>query len=330
MKNLDKFHVIAVVSNPYRYNSRYNLYEKFKRDCITKMAEECETSGAQFWTLELQTGARLHKVTSKENAQDFQLWTSSLPGDVWHKENMINLAINHLTRMSPDWRYVAWVDADVKFEQGFLEETAQALQHWDMVQMWSHAIDLDAAESWGAAYASAVGPQTQLGYMYCYWKGIDVKSKSGYAEGGHPGFAWAARREALTKCGGLIDFAVLGSADRHMAGALVGKVQQTYHGDMHPSYKKHLKIWQDRAEANIKRNVGFVGGFIRHMWHGKKADRGYSTRWQILVKHQFNPETDLKKDVSGIYQLVVESERQIRLRDDIRRYFIARNEDSII
>lgn len=328
--NLDKFHVIAVVSNPYRYQSRYNLYKKFQDDCLRKMKEECDTAGTQLWTLEVAQGARLHHVTSKENTQNFQLWTSSITGDIWLKENMINQAIQHMTRVCPDWRYVAWIDADVKFEEGFLKETWQALQHWDVVQMWSHAIDLDSAESWGAAFSGVSNPTTHMSYMYCYWKGIDVKSKSGYSEGGHPGFAWAARRDALNKLGGLIDVAVLGSADRHMAGALVGRAKQTYHGDVHPNYKRFINAWEHRAETHIKKNVGFVGGLIRHMWHGKKADRGYSTRWQILVKHQYNPDTDIKRDVSGLYQLVSDSPRQIALRDDIRKYFIARNEDSII
>lgn len=327
--DLSKFQIIAVISNPYRYNSRYNLYKKFQEDALKKIQEECVNAGAQLWTLELSQGARLSKVTDKGNPQHFQLWTSSLPGDLWLKENMINSAIAHMTRINPDWRYVAWIDADVKFEHGFLSETQQALQHWDIVQMWSHAIDLDSAENWGASYEAVSNPQTHLSYMYCHWKGINVKSKSGYTEGGHPGFAWAARREALNKLGGLIDIAVLGSADRHMAGALLGDVQKTYHGDVHPNYKKALRLWQERAEKNIRRNVGFTGGLIRHMWHGRKSDRGYSSRWQILVRNQYNPETDLKRDVSGIYQLVSETPRQMRLRDDIRKYFIARNEDHI-
>ena len=312
--DLSKFHVISVVSNPIRYDSRYGLYKIFEEDITRK--------GAQLWTLEMQTGGRLHKVTDQNKAEHIQLWTSALPGEIWHKESMLNSAINHLTRQAPDWRYVAWVDADVKFEQSALEETVQALQHWDVVQMWSHAIDL-------SPYDETVGNKVHQSYMYCYWKGIEPKSANGYSQGGHPGFAWAARRESLNKLGGLIDFGILGSGDRHMATALVGRVDESVHGDCHPTYRNWLRIWQDRAERNLKRNVGYVSGTIRHMWHGKKSERGYSSRWKILVKHQFNPETDIKREVGGLWQLVVESERQRDLRDDIRKYFRARNEDSI-
>lgn len=313
MIDLSKFHVITVISNPCRYDTRWNLYKIFDEDITRK--------GATLWTLEVATGARFPQVTQKDNPQHFQFWNSALPGEVWHKENMLNLAMSQLTLRCPDWRYVAWVDADIKFEPGTIEETAHCLQHWDVVQMWSHAIDLGPSDE--------LVNQPQMSYLYCHWKGIEPKSKNGYTIGGHPGYAWAARREALNKLGGFIDWAVLGSADRHMAAALIGKVETSVHGDIHPNYRAKLDVWQQRAEREIKRNVGYVPGTIRHLWHGKKADRGYSTRWKILVDNQFDPDTDLKRDVSGLWQLTTDCPRQIKLRDDIRKYFRARNEDSI-
>ncbi len=309
------FHIIAVVSNPIDYQSRYNLYNVFADDIVKK--------GAQLWTVEMQTGARPHRVTTSEleRVNHIQLWSSAIPGELWHKENLINEGIKHLTRECPDWRYVAWVDADIKFEAGALEKTVQALQHWDVVQMWSHAIDFCPD---GGVLANRV----HLSYMYCHWKGIQQPGGTSYTQGGHPGFAWAIRRESLNRLGGLIDWGVLGSADRHMACAFLGRVKDSVHGDVHESYHKALRIWEERSERHIRRNVGYVSNTIRHMWHGRKADRGYASRWQILVKHQFNPETDLKKDVSGLWQLVSESPRQMELRDAIRKYFRARREDA--
>lgn len=311
------FHVIAVVSNPRQYQTRYRLYDIFQ--------EDLERKGAQLWTVEMQTGRRPHMITRSEEPTDVQLWSSALPGELWHKENLINVAIQFLTRHKPDWRYVAWVDADVKFEVGALEKTAHALQHYDVVQMWSHAVDF--------------GPEGELignihkSFMYCYWNGIDVKNDAGYLLGGHPGFAWAARRDSLNKLGSaisspLLDFGVLGSADRHMACSFIGRAMESVHGDMHPNYKKWLKQWESSAEIALKRNVSYVSNTVRHMWHGRKADRGYSSRWKILVRNQFDPEVDLAKDVSGLWRLVVKTPRQIKLRDDMRKYFISRKEDA--
>lgn len=309
--DFSKFHIVTVVNNPIRYKSRYELYKIFEEDITRK--------GAQLWTIEMQTGKRYHRVTKPDEPRHIQLWNSALPGELWTKEALQNIAVQHLTARCPDWRYVLFADADIKFENGALNEIAHALQHWDVVQPWSHAIDF--------------GPQGETtnvhqSYMYCHWNGIEVGNKTGYSQGGHPGFAMAFRREALNHLGGLIDFGILGSGDRHMMTGLVGKILQSAHGDCHSNYKKWLVSWQAKAERHIRRNVGFIHATIRHMWHGRKADRGYSTRWGLLVKHQFDPETDIKRDVSGMWQLVSETPRQISLRDDIRRYFRARKEDA--
>jgi hypothetical protein len=317
--DLSKFHVLCVISNPMRYGSRYRLYEQFAEDINRKGAPH-------LWTVELQAGARVHKVTEPENDKHIQVWKTHLSGTLWDKESMINIGISQIIKNYPDARYIAWVDADVRWEPGMIAEAQHALQHWDVIQLWSHSLDLGPNNE-------SVG-KIQQSFMYCHWKGIKVESQNGYTQGGHPGFAWAARRDALNKLGvsldsgPLISFGALGSADRHMCCALVGSVDWSYHGDVHGNYKKWLHRWQAVAEKNIKRNVGYLTQTIRHSWHGRKADRGYSSRWKLLVKHQFDPETDLRRDVSGLWLLNSETPRQVRMRDDFRRYFQSRHEDS--
>jgi hypothetical protein len=182
--------------------------------------------------------------------------------------------------------------------------------------------------------------QRHMGFMKCYADGVvfDKNYTAGYEKVAmgprvnmwHPGFAWAMRREAFDILGGLIDFGILGAGDNHMARALVGKVRHSYHHDITPGYRKMLHEWQDRAEKYIRRNVGYVDGVILHNWHGKKKDRRYRDRWKILVDNKYNPRNDIKRDWQGLYQLVDDgTPRFIELRDNIRSYFRARNEDSI-
>jgi hypothetical protein len=317
--DLSKFHVLCVISNPMRYGSRYRLWNTF--------SEDIERKGANLWTVEMQAGVRVHKITSHKEKKHLQIWKTHLPGTLWDKESMINIGIAHIIKNAPDARYIAWIDADVRFEPGMIEEAQHALQHHDVIQLWSHAIDLGPKNE-------TVG-KMQQSFMYCYWNKIHVPSQSGYTQGGHSGYAWAARRDALNKLGvslsngPLIDFGVLGSADRHIACGLIGKMAWSYHGDVHQNYKKWLHAWEKQAEKTIKRNVGYIPQTIRHSWHGRKAQRGYSSRWKLLVKHAFNPETDLRRDVSGLWILNSDTPRQIRLRDDFRRYFMSRNEDSV-
>jgi hypothetical protein len=197
--------------------------------------------------------------------------------------------------------------------------------------MFSEAQDLDpdhrvirTAKGFAACYVEGV-PKPE-GYEPYYYQD---KKKGPILW--HPGFAWAARRDAFDHFdSGLVDFAILGAADNHMAHALVGCVKESVHPKVNPGYKRKLEKWEREVEKHLRRKIGYVDGLILHYWHGKKVDRKYWDRWKILVDNKFNPDIDLKYDWQGIHQLVDHgTPRSIQLRDDIMRYFRQRNEDSI-
>ncbi len=301
-----KLHVITVISNPIRFYSRYKLFHAFEK--------QVKDAGALLYTVEVAFGDRPFEVTQHGDHYDLQLRTRS---EIWHKENALNLMIQ---RLPSDWEYVAWIDADILFTRpDWAQETIHLLQHYDLIQMFSHAQDL------GPKFEPLLGFRS---FMYSYKNGIQPTCPYDYYSGldWHPGYCWAARRSAIDNLGGLVDRAILGSADRHMAAALIGRVESSYHPKVSKEYKKMLKIWQERANQYIKKNVGYMDGLILHYWHGKKSDRGYSSRWKILYDDNYNPELDLKRDAQGLFQI---TDRNIKLRDDIRDYFRSRNEDSI-
>lgn len=296
-----KLYVVSPIINPCRYRSRYKLYQDYE-----KMVAD---SGAELYTVEVAFGNRPFAITNSSNSKHLQLRTNS---EVWHKENMINLAIQ---RLPADWEYVAWIDADVSFSRpDWVNETLNQLQHYHVVQMFAAAMDM--------------GPnfeimQKHTGFAYSYLQ--NIKGNSEYSNW-HPGFAWAARKSAINDLGGLIDCAILGAADRHMAFGLIGRIEKTIHSKLNNGYAQELMLWQERAEKYIKRNIGYVPGTLLHSWHGKKRDRRYRERWDILIKNNYDPDLDLKQDWQGLHVL---SDRNIKLRDDIRAYFRSRNEDSI-
>ena len=299
-----KLYVVTCISNPVMYRTRYDLYRKF--------AQYIEDSGATLYTCEMAFGDRPHEITESDYHRHVQVRSSS---ELWHKENMLNLAIQQLP---DDWEYVAWIDADVKFaDDDWVNKTIEQLQHYQVVQMFSHAQDLGPRNEPMA---------THTGFVHDYYHG---KSKfnpgGGYAEG-HPGYAWAATRKALDAVGGLLDWPLLGSGDRHMACALIGKADASLYKGVHPNYGKLLGQWEKRAERSIKRNIGYLPGLLTHYYHGSKANRHYTSRWRILVDNQFDPLTDLYKDTQGLWRL---DEDRIKLRDDVRKYFRSRHEDDI-
>lgn len=316
--DISKFYVISVISNPIRYRARYNLFKEFET--------HVKDLGAQFMPVEQAFGRRPHIITERDNPLHIQVRTNE---ELWHKENMINIGIQQLCQYDPDWQYVAWIDGDIHFNRrDIFLETAQQLQHYGIVQMFSHAIDL--------------GPnmepiQKHNGFMWSYFEnGFYPPQNSGHggyygADGKafwHPGFAWAARRETVDRLP-LYDKAILGSGDHHMALALIGEAKRSLPGNVSPAYRDSVLNWQDNAEAVLSRNVGYVPGIISHYWHGSKKNRKYIERWQVLTRNQYDPYKDIIKDGQGMYVLNKQRPNYIKLRDDVRRYFRQRNEDDL-
>lgn len=307
--------VVAVISNPVRYRSRYDLYRQFERMVLD--------AGARLTTVELAYGDRPFEIVGHDPRTAYHgLRTKH---ELWHKENLINLGIS---RLPHDWSRVAWIDADVQFSRSdWVQETLQQLEHYAVVQMWSHAQDL--------------GPnheplQLHTSFAWDYLEGRCGGLPDPYApkpkdpvNHWHPGYAWAATREALEGLGQLIQFAILGAGDNHMARALVGRVEEGLHPQIGRVYRERLLRWQHRADRHIRRNLGAVPGTLLHYHHGPKVARGYWSRWKILVSTNFNPDTDIERDWQGVLHLTNDhTDRGRRLRDGIRRYFRSRNEDS--
>lgn len=303
-----KLHVITMISNPVRYRSRYRLYEEFR--------QHMEDAGVTLHTVEVAFGDRPHVIHGRNV---LHLRTNS---ELWHKENALNLLVE---RLPDDWQYVAWVDADVQFtnwrgDKAWYRETVHALQHHRIVQLFQNAVDLGPDDQiiqihQGFAYNYVTGQQWKEPYRGNTW---------------HPGFAWAMRRRTWDDTGGLVDFAILGAADNHMAHAWVGKVRESANENVGSPYFRRLEAYQARCEHFLKRDIGFVPGTIMHKWHGKKRDRNYWGRWRILVEAGFDPDMDIKRDFQGLYALTdLGDARSIMLRDKIRQYFRSRQEDSI-
>lgn len=335
-----KFWVVTCISNVRRYRSRYNLYRKF--------AKHCRDSGVNLFTVEVAFGDRPFEITASDNPHHLQLRTWS---ELWHKENMLNLAVQ---RLPQDWEYVAWVDADIQFARpDWAHETVQQLQHHMIVQMWSIAQDLGpdlepfrSYRSFCSCYlehirmeftedilevnvheGGTMGPM----HLNVEKRRVDLKTPDPYYSGTelrpfwHSGYAWAARREAFDHLGGLIDWAILGAADHHMALCLIGEGANSIRSGIGTHYYEKVMEWQARCETYIKRDIGFVPGAIFHYWHGNKANRRYNTRWKILQRHNYNPIVDIKRDSNGLWQL---TDRCMGLRDELRFYMAQRNEDA--
>ena len=335
-------HLAAVYSNPFRWRTRRELANDFRRHIAT-------LPNIELHMIELAYGDRPFDVTNPAlYPNDIQLRTSH---ELFHKENLCNLAVQ---RFPAGWKYGALVDADFHFSRHDLGlETIHQLQHYAFVQMFSSYLNLSGEATPGAGHRPM--GTTSDGFAYNFVRNGNTLPE-GYGGGwtepphsgggptsagaglpwvGAPGGAWAFRREAFSAVGGMLDRCILGSGDWFTAFGLAGQLTNIEVErklgkkiDLYrPEYLQYIRAWQERAQHAIQGNIGYVDSFAIHHFHGSLKQRGYATRDSILIEHEFSPVHDVYPDSQGVLQLATSIKP--RLRDAIRRYFLERAEDSM-
>lgn len=318
-------HVVRVVSNPARYHSRYRLARQQE-----EILKQCPN--VKLYTVEAAFGKRCHELVEKVNDTHLLVRIKS---EIWIKENLINLGVKHL--LPQDWKYLAWIDADVVWPNlNWGKETLQQLQHYSVIQPWQDGLDL-------GRHGNVLSHFRSFGFQHYRQFEEELRKNTGgfgsggdkpkaaasampagdYRRFGHTGYAWACTRFFWENVGGLMDFAILGSADHNMALSMVGSVDRSIHSGMTEGFKRKCHEWQERALRVSHGEVGCTHDRLEHFFHGKKRNRFYGERWQILIHYKFDPEVDLMYDDQGVLTLVGKP----KLEQAIRHYIRQRDED---
>ena len=273
----EKLNVIAVISNPCLYARRYILLKEF-----VKRFEEEETN-VNLFIVELVYGNQKFMVTSNKNKNHLQLRTET---PIWHKENMINLAVKYL--LPKNYKAFAWVDSDIEFENNtWALDTLKILNGCkDVVQLFSHAVDMDKDKM-------SLNIFNGFGYSFTKQRPYTIKGIDYW----HPGFAWAMTRKAFERVGGLYDKGILGSGDNIMAITFINKGKFATNKDYCDIYNQSMLDFQVEAK---KLRLGYTPGVIRHHYHGTKQNRQYTERWKILMKHNYSPIEHVTYDDIGL------------------------------
>jgi len=319
--------VIAVVSNPVGYQSRWRLFRQF--------VDHMRAAGVRLIVVEHAFADRPFMVTQAHNPDHIQL-RGREGYEIWLKESLINVGFRHLTATTPDWDKAAWIDADIGFVRpDWAQATLDALDHYAVVQPWSHSVDLDPdhapmTNEWGndvdrsfcaAFLAGRFEPEEP-------YRSVARPLREGEDWRSHYGYAWAIRREAYEGIGGLIDWMVTGSADFHMAMGFAGGLPAhiaRHESGMSEGYRRRLEDFQAACDRVVRKEIGCVPGLILHGFHGRKADRGYLTRHEIIRATGFDPDTDLTRDGHGLWRLTGDKPD---LAQGLRAWFRQRNEDA--
>lgn len=299
----DKLHVIAVVSNPSLFAKRYILMKEFMARLIN------DEPDVILYVVELAYGDQRFLITDSKNKRHLQL-RSNCP--LWHKENLVNLGVRRL--LPANYKAFAWLDGDIEFESPtWAIDTLRVLNgSKDIVQVFSHAQDMDKRENTISVYNSA-GYKLVRNGIYCPMRGANYS---------HPGYGWAMTRKAYEHVGGLYDHGILGSGDYVMLLCLLGQGTRFINSRYSPDFVDSVLAFQSKFR---KLRFGYVPGLIRHYFHGQKVNRKYQDRNEILVRHQYSPHRHIAYDSNGL--IVPTAEFPEECKAEIMEYFNGRNED---
>jgi len=298
----EKLNVIIVISNPCLYAKRYILLKEF-----VKRIEEEEVN-VNLYIVEMIYKNQKFIITNKNNKHHLQLKTDT---PLWHKENMINLAVKNV--LPSNYKAFAWIDADIEFENNsWASDTLKILNGCkDVVQLFSHCVDMSNE-------CANLNVFNSFGYSFNKHKKFTTKGFDYW----HPGYAWAITRKAYDKIDGLYDKGVLGSGDNIMALSFINNCELMNNVNYSNDYNNSMLEYQIKAS---KLRLGYVTGVIRHYYHGSKKNRKYTDRWKILMKHNFSPVVHITYDAQGI--LIPTTAFSQEFKKDILNYFSERKED---
>lgn len=232
-----------------------------------------------------------------------RVYTDSL---LWHKEALLNKVIKDLPKR---FKYVFWVDADVKFlNQNWMIEAVEVLQKNNVCQLFKNAVHLQKDKNEPCfnvesetlrvnSNKDCEDPKVQRSFSANYVQSKERAADRVYKVHGHVGFAWGARREVLEACP-LYDHALVGGADHIMAHAAAGHIP---HECIRKSFTDDITAveeWMRKFYSIVQGKIGCVDGTLYHYWHGEAEKRKYLQR---IRDYTSKNKTVLEKDCNGLY-----------------------------
>jgi hypothetical protein len=308
LRRSGSFWAITCYFNPIGYRRRLENYRIFRERLIVPLV-----------TVELSQDDDYHL---RPGDAEILIQIKS-PDLFWQKERLLNKGLQSVPR---DCDIVAWLDCDAVFESDdWPERTRKLLENYQIVapfkQMYElpkHGLpeDTDSKRVVGYSlpYALANGmapPEVLRGNMR-------VKDRI------TSGLAAVARKSTLAKHG-LYDACIMGSGNRAIACAALGRFDDAIHYlQMNPNWARHYLAWARPFFDTVGGRFAYLDEIAFHLWHGELETRQYAERHAILKEFGFDPGKDIATDENGCWRW---NQAKGDVRESILRYFQSRCED---
>lgn len=194
---------------------------------------------------------------------------------MFHKERLLRLLEKHVPEK---YTKLAFIDADILFDFDWYQKTSRALDSYDVVQMFSGACWMNLNRQ------VILRRETVLKMESTEWD-------SSF----HPGFAWGMRREWYNKVG-FFDWAISGSGDTLSSIAWLSKTPPPLFQSIPKTIAQKFADFQ----ALPKPRIGHVEGTVRHLFHGSRENRQYTSRHRMIDLDE-SIDSLIFVDANGVY-----------------------------
>lgn len=223
---------------------------------------------------------------------------------MWQKERLLNYIVEKLPE---NYKKIAWIDNDIFFMDPYwVEKVKGMLEEYSLVQLF------DKLHSIGSN-GELLETNISVGHM------ATRKGQKRWSPGG----AWAGDRELFP----LYDRSIIGGGDAMCLEGWLGteycemSIKQPYTEYM----KNHYVKWSKEVFQKTNGKLTSVQFDAFHFYHGKRENRQYSTRWNFIVDHGFDPLKHTFVEENGLLSWT--KEVPLSVIDYVCDYFKQRNED---
>jgi hypothetical protein len=297
---------ITCYFNPIGYRRRLENYRIFRKKLIVPLLT-VESSQNNDYHLRPGDADILVQVKS----QDL----------LWQKERLFNIGLQSLPR---DCDTVAWLDCDVVFESDdWPERASNLLETYKIVMPFKFMYELPKV---GLPDGDDSERPVKYSLMYALASGMSPNLRGNILlkERIAAGMAGVARRAILEKHG-FYDACVMGSGDRAMASAALGRFDDAIHYlQMNPNWAKHYLAWAQPFFDTVRGSVSYLDEGLSHLWHGELENRQYAERHAFLKELGFDPAKDIVIDGNGCWRW---NQPGSDMNGCVLRYFQSRRED---
>ena len=303
---MDTVACITTYFNPVGYRTRRENYVAF--------AESLDAQGIPLLTVELALGDDPFALPGSPAV--IRLRGQSR---LWMKERLINAAV---ARLPAQFTAFAWLDCDLLFaDRSWFSRLVEQLDSDDIVQLFEEMVHLPPGHRRNQGVS--LGEDTGLVAQATRTPDWLAQRRAGRLPFAVPGYAWAARRSLFADVG-LYDRSILGNGDVILADCLFNSFGIYHYTSMlTAAMTDDMEDWRRRAFDGLRVRTGYLPVKVYHLWHGSMEDRRYSSKDEILLRHDFDPRHDLTLQ-GELYEWASDKPA---LHADVAAYFAARRED---